>query len=743
MAEAPIVAQAAPTNTALESTALATKSVLEKISDKLGANTDSADDNAAGAQAIADQTRSSLDGIRGASNSILKYATGAGGKVMHGLSSTLKGMHAFGKKADSGTVKLMKLQGGLLGKLVKGSLWTMKHQMGLAKAAKYGAGKVGDFAKAGVEKVKKFAGSILDFLKKGLGLAALWLLFEWASKLDWEGIYDRVKGFWNDIMKAWETEPGNIWQKFVEGFRAALKGMFNFIFDIAQVIGDIIDPFWDAFVGWFGELIGLSPSQIKTIQDFEMVKWLREQTDKAIDWVMDLFAWKGGTEKNLKKLLDIVLWSYNLAFEAVKLAFTWVTGDELTDKSFSDLVFEQLKIAWEWIKGIWAWGKEAGKTEEGYSFKKLALAAWEKVKEWFKQLVTFMDEGGVESWIQKTIDTVVTKVKEWFAKLFTWAETEDATDSYVVKYIKDKVEAIKYWFGQLFRWWESESVQESWIVKSVIKPVIKTIKEWFGKMFKFDSASNILKSYINYLTFLPNIIKDAVLSVGTWLLGLFGFDDAAKAVANAKKFTIGDLVYDAVLAIWEWFKKLTMIDVMDIAKSIPGGETLLKWMMGENIKEEKDVMKSMGLEQDWSDVGDWDLTKSELQKALKGKNKEEIDRMMKAVASMAEKGTMEERHLPDLMDAFGEAMKNAKAAGGPILKGIPALVGEKGPELFMPSVSGKIIPATETADMIGGGGGAPAMINAPVTNVTNAPSSTTMITASSSINPIHNKYFRN
>jgi hypothetical protein len=103
---------------------------------------------------------------------------------------------------------------------------------------------------------------------------------------------------------------------------------------------------------------------------------------------------------------------------------------------------------------------------------------------------------------------------------------------------------------------------------------------------------------------------------------------------------------------------------------------------------------------------------------------------------------MEERHMPALMETFKEALDNAKAAGGPILKGIPALVGEKGPELFMPSVSGKIIPATETADIMGGGGGA-SMVNAPVTNVTNAPSSTTMITASSSINPIHNKYFRN
>ena len=115
---------------------------------------------------------------------------------------------------------------------------------------------------------------------------------------------------------------------------------------------------------------------------------------------------------------------------------------------------------------------------------------------------------------------------------------------------------------------------------------------------------------------------------------------------------------------------------------------------------------------------------------------------MSAVQSLSDKGQMEERHMPALMETFKEALDNAKAAGGPILKGIPALVGEKGPELFMPSVSGKIIPATETADIMGGGGGA-SMVNAPVTNVTNAPSSTTMITASSSINPIHNKYFRN
>ena len=211
-------------------------------------------------------------------------------------------------------------------------------------------------------------------------------------------------------------------------------------------------------------------------------------------------------------------------------------------------------------------------------------------------------------------------------------------------------------------------------------------------------------------------------------------------VANAKKFSIGDLVFDAIMAIWDWMKGLLDIDVAAIAKSIPGGETLLKWIQGENVDAEQDIMKSMGLEQGTFDVGDWDLTGEELEKALQGKNKEEIEKMMakKSILDAADG----ERHLPDLMEKFSEAMKNAKAFGGPILKGVPALVGEKGPELFMPSTSGKIIPATQSAGMLGGGGGA-SIVNAPTTNIAPTRSTNTMAVASSSINPMHNKYFRN
>jgi phage-related minor tail protein len=47
----------------------------------------------------------------------------------------------------------------------------------------------------------------------------------------------------------------------------------------------------------------------------------------------------------------------------------------------------------------------------------------------------------------------------------------------------------------------------------------------------------------------------------------------------------------------------------------------------------------------------------------------------------------------------------ARASGGPVFSGSPYLVGEEGPELFMPKSNGYIIDAEETADLFGGGRG--------------------------------------
>ena len=45
---------------------------------------------------------------------------------------------------------------------------------------------------------------------------------------------------------------------------------------------------------------------------------------------------------------------------------------------------------------------------------------------------------------------------------------------------------------------------------------------------------------------------------------------------------------------------------------------------------------------------------------------------------------------------FGAALQ-ARAEGGPVVAGKPYLVGERGPELFVPRASGQILPATTTS----------------------------------------------
>jgi len=57
-----------------------------------------------------------------------------------------------------------------------------------------------------------------------------------------------------------------------------------------------------------------------------------------------------------------------------------------------------------------------------------------------------------------------------------------------------------------------------------------------------------------------------------------------------------------------------------------------------------------------------------------------------------------------IMGAFGIAPLPAMATGGPVIGGMPYMVGERGPELFVPSTSGGIVPN-------GGGGGNSVTVN--------------------------------
>lgn len=58
-----------------------------------------------------------------------------------------------------------------------------------------------------------------------------------------------------------------------------------------------------------------------------------------------------------------------------------------------------------------------------------------------------------------------------------------------------------------------------------------------------------------------------------------------------------------------------------------------------------------------------------------------------------------------VMNLFGSLFGGAKAGGGDVFNDKAYLVGEQGPEMFVPRTAGRVIPAGMTAAMLGGGGG--------------------------------------
>ena len=121
------------------------------------------------------------------------------------------------------------------------------------------------------------------------------------------------------------------------------------------------------------------------------------------------------------------------------------------------------------------------------------------------------------------------------------------------------------------------------------------IIDWLGSLFTFDgTVAGTAAGITDVVLFLPNMVAKGVLAVGEWLLKLFGFDEAAEDVANAKKFSIGGLVVDAVTSIFTWFKDLLDIDWTSLISSVvptaikeaPGIGPVIKKALGEDAQSQ-------------------------------------------------------------------------------------------------------------------------------------------------------------
>ena len=335
-------------------------------------------------------------------------------------------------------------------------------------------------------------------------------------------------------------------------------------------------------------------------------------------------------------------------------------------------MFDKIEV---WFTDLWSWGESTGATiDGGWSLITFITGVWGSVVGWFKGLWTWGTGVATKGWTNLTafVSGVWTKVKTWFTNLFSWASTEDDKDSFVVKTIKTAVTAVK---------------------------------TWLGNMFKFDSASAIITSAFNVLTFLPNMVLAGIRSVSKWLLSLFGFNDAAKAVANTDNWTIGSMIVGVFDNIKKWFLGI------------------FGWKKTEPKEGEKQFSISQMISDLWKNI-----TKA-------------ISDIFPSLADLKDM-------LPKLSDVtdtikgwfgFGSSSDDnqkppGQAAGGPMAANKPVIVGELGPELILPSTGGQVINAERTSQIqaaglrrgAGSSGGAPAVVNAPVNTINNSQSNTTV-----------------
>ena len=568
--------------------------------------------------------------------------------------------------------------------------FAQRAQLKAAKLAQTAKGKVVDFAKDKINGIKKAAGSLMDLLGKGLGLAALYLVFEAIKKWDIMGLWESAKnigtflGTFGNFFLTLGTSI-SAWMGF-----EMLKGLFTkkegkLTRKIKDLIVDI--KFWmmkftgkDSFLGKLGNMFksfmgvfGRIPG-VQTILKF--VKGAAKFLGKIFlpvtiimalyDAVMGAISGFQNTEGNMfqkiiggiggaiKGLLDFFIFSIADAIQSVIIWIGEFFGFDMSAISDFDLVGkirEWVGRAIDFITDMFSWNTEGkvGKESDFGNLLSWISKTWDEVVAWVKGVFSWASEGISEGWTSLTgyVSEIWNKVVKWISKVLSWGDDSIKQDD------------------------------EDGIIISTLKKALTGIKEWFGKMFKFDSVSNILASMINVLTFFPNMIKDAIAGVTTWLLELFGFGDAAKKVANANKFSIGDMIMNVLKSIGDFISGMFDFDFKTMATGLI---STLPYLVQKMIPT-------------------------------------------------------------DFITGLVEPEK--KQYGGPVVAGEAVMVGEVGPELFVPSMSGKIIPNTKSEQMVNstGGGG---MVNAPTTIVTNNSSSSSgMMMTSSSIDPMHAKYFRN
>ena len=303
-------------------------------------------------------------------------------------------------------------------------------------------------------------------------------------------------------------------------------------------------------------------------------------------------------KKIVLEIKDKIMGIYNTIKEWFVSLWDWGVAkgtDEDGEWSVTTFITNIWTDIKEWFEGLWTWASK-GIAVGWTTVTNYIKGIWDTVSGWFTGLWEWSSDGIAKGWTNLTtyMTGIWNTVSEWFADLWSWTSEGIAKGwTNLTTYITGIWSSVKDWFTDIFSWGEDDEkeTQGDFSFTTIIKDAFTGVKEWFEKLFSFDSTSETIKSIVNVVTFIPNMLISLIGKVSEWLLGLFGFDDAAKKLADANEFSIGDLVFKVVDQISEWFGKLFNIDIGAMFKEMLGkageiGSKLWNWLTGDDDEEE-------------------------------------------------------------------------------------------------------------------------------------------------------------
>ena len=151
-------------------------------------------------------------------------------------------------------------------------------------------------------------------------------------------------------------------------------------------------------------------------------------------------------------------------------------------------------------------------------------------------------------------------------------------------FIIDMIKKPIAWIMGLFGWDEAADQVSTFSFSGTVKKVFAAAMKWITSLFNdpIKTLTDLLKTYFGaYLTvadFISNMIKKPI----AWVLGLFGWDEAADEV---EAFSLKDTVMKAIEKIGKFFTDLLNIDftkmIKDLIPNIPGLDTLMSKFYNE------------------------------------------------------------------------------------------------------------------------------------------------------------------